>query len=64
MQNDALIKDLQEIAALAAQMVAGMEKKNLTELQKPQVDLLTKRGFLTEDKRTGLVGEARTTDHK
>ena len=64
MQNDALIKDLQEIAVLAAQMVSGMEKKNLTELQRPPVDLLTKRGFLTEDKSTGLVGKARTTDHK
>lgn len=62
--NSDLIKDLQEIAVLAAQMVAGIDERNLTDLQRTQIQLLEKRGFLTEDSPTGFVGKARTTDHR
>lgn len=63
MANDALIKDLQEIACDAALLVEGKDLKHLTTLEQRLVALLTKREFLTET-NDGFVGKARRTDHK
>lgn len=63
MADDALLKDLQEIACDAALLVEGKDLKHLTTLEQRLVALLTKRGFLTKE-NNGFVGKARCTDHK
>ena len=64
-QHPDLLKRLQENADLSARMLAGTPKNNLTDLQKKQVDLLTKLGFLEETpEHSAFVGAARCTDHE
>lgn len=62
--SDELMKDLREIAGISALLIEGRDRKNLIDPEPRLVELLTRRGFLTEDKSTGFVGKARTTDHK
>jgi len=62
--SDELIRDLQEIASISALLIEGTDRKNLVDPEPRLVELLTRRGFLTEDKSTGFVGKARVIDHK